>query len=144
MWVATAAAVISAGVGVYSAVESGKAAEDAADAQAKQAEADAVASLVEQKRELIQSLASQNVTAASQGRQISSISTLQQEDMRRGEYDETMIKGGGAQAARNYRNAGSAAKSQSYLKAGTSLLGGVTAGVKGYNTYKAGLSGGDK
>ena len=131
MWVASTVIAVGAmaastAVGVYSSIEAGKAADSAAEAQARQAEADAVSSLVERKRALIESLANQNVEAAAQGRTIGSIATLQQEDVRRAGYDETLIKGGAATEAASYRSAGSAAKTQSYLKAGTSLLGGVS------------------
>ena len=124
--IAVGAMAASTAVGVYSSIEAGKAADSAAEAQARQAEADAVSSLVERKRALIESLANQNVEAAAQGRTIGSIATLQQEDVRRAGYDETLIKGGASAEAASYRSAGSAAKTQSYLKAGTSLLGGVS------------------
>ena len=127
----TAAAILyllaaTAAVSTYSAVQTGKAQSRAANEQARQAENDAKTQLIERKRSLIETLAAQNVGAAAQGRTISSISALQGEDIRRAGYDETLIKGGASAKAGALRSAGSAAKTQGYITAGSSLLGGAT------------------
>lgn len=115
----------STAVSTYSAVSSGKAQSAAAEATARQAESDARTQTIERKRLLIETLAQQNVGAAAQGRTISSISNLQQEDVRRAGYDDTLIKGGASASASASRSAGSSASSSSYLKAGSSLLSGA-------------------
>ena len=120
----------STAVSVYSDIQSGKAQSAAADAQARQAENDAKTQLVERKRALIETLAAQNVGAAAQGRTISSISALQSEDLRREGYDETLIKGGAAAKSKAYKDAGRAAVTSSYLKAGSSLLSGASSYAK--------------
>lgn len=126
----TAAAVpyllaASTAVSAYGQIQAGKAESRAAEAQAQQAESEAKSQLIERKRALIQTMAAQNVGAAAQGRTISSISALQQEDVRRAGYDQTLIKGGASQQASAYRAAGSAAKSASLLSAGSTVLDGA-------------------
>lgn len=111
-------------VSAYSSVQQGKAQSKAAEAQARQAETDARTQTIERKRALIETLAAQNVGAAAQGRTISSISTLQQEDVRRAEYDNTLIKGGASAQVNAYKYAGKTAQQQGYLNAGSSLLQG--------------------
>jgi hypothetical protein len=128
-WVAVAIAGTAA-LGAYSSIESGKAQKRAYDAQARQAESDARTQTIERKRALIETLAQQNVGAAAQGRTISSISHLQQEDVRRAGYDETLIAGGAAAQAGAYRTAGKSAKRQGYTSAAQSLLGGAYQGAK--------------
>ena len=109
----------------YSALQQGKAQSAAMKAQADQAEAEARTQTIERKRRLIETLAQQNVGAAAQGRTISSISTLQQEDIRRAGYDETLIKGGAAAQSSAAQSAASSALSSGYLSAGSSLLSGA-------------------
>lgn len=126
----TAAAVpyllaASTAVSAYGAVASGQAQSAAAKAQAAQAEADARTQTIERKRALIQTLAQQNVGAAAQGRTIESISALQQEDIRRASYDETLIAGGAASQVNAYNAAASSASSSGLLSAGTTLLSGA-------------------
>lgn len=116
----------STAVSAYSAVSAGKAQKEQYKAQARQAETDARTQTIERKRALIETLAAQNVGAAAQGRTISSISTLQQEDVRRSEYDNTLIKGGAAAQVNAYKYAGKTAQQQGYLNAGSSLLQGAT------------------
>jgi hypothetical protein len=139
------AMVAIAAVGAYSSIQQGKAAEAAGEAQAQQAqmeaeqaEFDAKAQLIERKRELIKTMAAQNVGAAAQGRTISSISALQSEDVRRGQYDELMITASkdASVSSANYAgqaalSAGSSKKQASYIGAASTLLGGA------YSRYKA-------
>ena len=110
----------------YGAIQAGRSESAASKAQARQAESDARSQLIERKRALVETLAAQNVGAAAQGRTISSISALQQEDVRRGKYDETLIKAGGQAQAEAYRQAGREARTQSYISAGRSLIGGAS------------------
>lgn len=110
----------------YSSYQQGQAQSSAYKAQARQAENDARGQLIERKRALVDTLAAQNVGAAAQGRTISSISAIQNEDVRRAEYDNTIITGTGAAKSQAYKNAASSASSQSYLNAGSSLLSGGT------------------
>ncbi len=115
----------STAVSTYSAVSAGNARSNEAKAQARQAENDARTQTIERKRALIETLAEQNVGAAASGRTIGSISHLQQEDIRRAGYDETLIEGGGAAKAQAYRSAGASAKAAGYTKGASSLLGGA-------------------
>ena len=115
----------TAATSAYGAISTGRAQSAQAKAQAKQAEADARTQLIERKRALIETMAAQNVGAAAQGRTISSISALQQEDVRRAGYDETLIKGGAAAQASAYRQAGSSAMTSGLISAGSSLLSGA-------------------
>ena len=116
----------SAAVGAYSSISAGRAQKKQADAQAKQAEADARTQLIDRKRALIETMAAQNVSAAAQGRTISSISTLQNEDVRRASYDANIINLGGQSQASNYRAAGSAAQTSGYISGASTLLGGLS------------------
>lgn len=116
----------SAAVSTYSAISSGQAQKKQADAQARQAELDAKTQLIERKRALIETMAAQNVSAAAQGRTISSISTLQQEDVRRAGYDESIIAAGGASQSAAYRQAGSTAQTGGYISGASTLLGGLS------------------
>lgn len=113
---------MQAALQAYSTIQSGKAQASAYKAQAKQAESDAKTQTIERKRALIETLANQNVGAAAQGRTISSIANLQQEDVRRAGYDETLIKGGAAAKSSAYTAAGKSATQSSYLNAGIGLL----------------------
>jgi len=128
----TTAIILAAGAaaaGAYASYESGQAQKEAAEAQAQQAESDARTQTIERKRKLIETLAQQNVGAAAQGRTISSLSSLQQEDVRRAGYDETLIAGGAAAEASASRAAGKSAAKLGTINAGASLLkGGYTAG----------------
>lgn len=112
-------------VSAYGTIQSGQAQSAVAEAQARQAESDARTNLIERKRALIETMAAQNVGAAAQGRTISSISALQQEDVRRAGYDEKLISAGGSAQAGAYRAAGQQAKTQSYLNAGSTALQGA-------------------
>lgn len=116
----------SAAVGAYSSISAGRAQKKQADAQAKQAEADAKTQLIDRKRALIETMAAQNVSAAAQGRTISSISTLQNEDVRRASYDANIISLGGQSQASNYSSAGSAAQTGGYISGASTLLGGLS------------------
>jgi len=118
--------VASTATSAYGAISSGKAQQSAANEQARQAEAEGRTQQIERKRALIETMAMQNVGAAAQGRTISSISALQSEDVRRAGYDETLIKGGTAAQAQQYKTAGSAAYTSGLLNAGSSLLSGAT------------------
>jgi hypothetical protein len=120
----TGALIASTLLAAKGSIDAGKAQSRAYEAQAKQAENDARTQTIERKRALIETLAEQNVGAASSGRTIGSISHLQEEDVRRAGYDETMIKGGASAKATAARNAGASAKSAGYTKAASSLLGG--------------------
>ena len=115
----------SAAASAYTAISSGQAQKKQADAQAKQAEADARTQLIDRKRALIETMAAQNVSAAAQGRTISSISTLQNEDVRRAGYDANIISLGGQSQSSNYRAAGSAAQTGGYISGASTLLGGL-------------------
>ena len=115
----------STAVSAYGAISSGQAQSAAAKAQARQAEADARTQLIERKRNLIETLAAQNVGAAAQGRTISSISTLQQADIERAAYDETLIEGGAAAQSSAYNAAASAASLSGLTSATGSLLSGA-------------------
>lgn len=121
----TAAMIGSTLLSGYSALQQGKASSAAMKAQADQAEAEARTQTIERKRRLIETLAQQNVGAAAQGRTISSIATLQQEDIRRAGYDDTLIKGGAAAQSSAAQSAASNALSSGYLSAGSSLLSGA-------------------
>jgi len=122
----TAVSIGSALLKTYSSVQQGKAQSKAYEAQSRQSEADARTSTIERKRALLETLAAQNVSAAAQGRTISSLSALQQEDIRRERYDETLIESGAIASAEASRSAGKSAKSQGYLNAGSSLLKGAS------------------
>ena len=126
----TATLIATSAMGAFGSIQSGRAQEKAYEEQARQAESDAKSQLIERKRVLQETLAAQNVGAAAQGRTISSISALQDEDVRRAGYDETMIQGGAASQARAARTAGKQAKTQSYYQAGSSLLSGATQYIK--------------
>ena len=115
----------TAAIGAYSSISAGRAQKKQADAQAKQAEADARTQLIDRKRALIETMAAQNVSAAAQGRTISSISTLQNEDVRRAGYDANIISLGGQSQSSNYRAAGSAAQTGGYISGASTLLGGL-------------------
>lgn len=137
------ALIASVALSAFSAVQQGRAAKNAASSQAEayrqegiQAQRDARTATIERKRALIETMASQNVTAATQGRTISSISALQKEDVRRAKLDKTLIEGGAsAKTASAYRageaakEAGKSAVKSSYLNAGSTIAGG-------YYTYK--------
>lgn len=110
----------------YGSIQAGKAQKAQFKAQADQADRDARTQTIERKRALIETLATQNVGAASQGRTISSIASLQQEDVRRAGYDETLIKGGAAAQRSSLEAAGKSAMQSAYLNAGTSLLSGAS------------------
>jgi len=113
-------------INAYGSYKAGEAQEAQYEAQARQAESDATTQLVERKRALIETMAAQNVGAAAQGRTISSISTLQEEDVRRAGYDSLLIKAGGSATASAARSAGQSAKQQGYLKASSTLLSGAS------------------
>ncbi len=116
-----ASTVLSAG----SAIMSGQAQSRAHKAQARQAENDAKTKTIERKRALLETLALQNVGAASQGRTISSISHLQQEDIRKAGLDETIIKGNASASAAASRSAASSAMTSSLLSAAGTAVGGA-------------------
>ena len=116
----------------YGSMQAGAAEERAMQAEAKQVESDAKGQLIERKRALLETMAQQNVGAAAQGRTIGSISALQQEDVRRSEYDAGIIKSGAKAQAGALREAGASAKTQGFLSAGSSLLSG------GYKASKVG------
>ena len=127
-WVVVA--VTTTALSAYGQIQAGKAQEAQMEAAAQQAESDARTQTIERKRALLETLAEQNVGAAAQGRTISSISTLQQEDVRRGKYDETLIKGGAAASASASRAAGSAAKTAGLISAGATIGQGAYSASK--------------
>lgn len=106
---------------VFSTIEQGKAQQASYDLQARQAENDARASTIERKRALIETLAAQNVGAASQGRTISSIANLQQEDVRRSDYTEVVASGSLAAKKTGLTAAGNYARLSSLLSAGSQV-----------------------
>lgn len=132
----------TAATSAYGAISSGKAQSEQAKAQAAQAESDARTQTIERKRALIETLAAQNVGAASQGRTIQSIAGLQQEDLRRAGYDETLIKGNAAAQSNAYKSAASSAMTSGLISAGSSLLSGATSYASlGKTTSSNALSG---
>lgn len=106
---------------VFSTISAGKAQQASYELQSRQAENDARAKTIERKRALIETMASQNVGAAAQGRTISSIANLQQEDVRRSQYTDVVASGSLAAKKSGLKAAGDYARFSSLLSAGSQV-----------------------
>ena len=123
-----------AGASAFGSIASGKAQEQAYEAEAKQAEMQADMDEVARRRELNDALAMQAVMFAASGRAagVGSTAVIPKEDIRRAGQDIDLIKAGGKSRAAGLRSAGRQAKIAGYNQA----LSG--AGKDMFSMYQAG------
>ena len=150
--IAVALTAVGTGVAVYSSLEQGKAADDAAkstaraeNANAKAAQDAAALEAQQVRRSNLLRLGSQRANAAKSGVLINdSAQDVMYDTAIQGELESlTTLYGGASQANYNRSRAsiarveGANAKSASYFKAGSSLIGGASSGAEqGYRMYK--------
>lgn len=138
---AVAAAAVSIGVGVYGAVQQGKAGKQAAKSyefNAKQIEMDTADELRQQRRQAYKIYGAAQAGAGANGLAASgSVLDVLAESARNAQEDASVISRRGAGNAQIARMGGQAAQSAGNAALISGVIGGVANGVSAYSNYSA-------